>query len=113
MGWGDTADGPEGDRPGETVQWFVDLNVAAGVCAAQMPAIGLVWWIGTELGDDYGGSPYTLAMALALTAPLVLPFVGLVRPPKQCRVAGPSRRQRPLNSELLRSTKLATPSRAS
>lgn len=84
MGWGDTADGPEGDRPGETVQWFVDLNAASAVCAAQLPAIGLVWWIGAELGDDYGGSPYTLAMALVLAAllvvaPLVLPFVGLVQ----------------------------------
>lgn len=66
------------------VQWFVDLNAAAALCAAQMPAIGLVWWISAELGDDYGGSPYTLALALVLAAllvvaPLVLPFVGLVQ----------------------------------
>lgn len=29
------------------------LNEAAAVCAAQLPAIGLIWWIGNLLGDDY------------------------------------------------------------
>ncbi|MFG2553350.1 hypothetical protein ACGFWF_25830 [Streptomyces sp. NPDC048581] len=87
MGWDNTGqesagDDPPGDRPGGDFEPFVDLNAAAAVCAAQLPAIGLIWWIGTELGDDYGGSPYGLFLLLALAcllvvAPLVLPFVGL------------------------------------
>ncbi|WP_246101263.1 hypothetical protein [Streptomyces cyaneus] len=82
MGWEDSADGPEGGRPGDVLRPFVDLNATAAVCAAQPPAVGLIWWIGTQRGDDYGGSPYGLFFALALAcllvvAPLVLPFVGL------------------------------------
>lgn len=87
MGWGNRADGPEGDRPGSEV-WayavssYADLNAAAAASAAQFPAAGLIWWIGTQLGDDYGASPYGLVTLLALAcllvvAPLVLPFVGL------------------------------------
>ncbi|MDO0914033.1 hypothetical protein QQM39_25340 [Streptomyces sp. DT2A-34] len=82
MGWDNSADGPEGDRPGDVVRRFVDLNAAAAVCAAQFPAIGLIWLIGTQLSrDDYGG-PYSflsylaLALLLAVT-PVLMPFAGL------------------------------------
>jgi hypothetical protein len=59
------------------------LNEAAAVCAVQFPAIGLVWWISGQLGDDYdyGGAygvfaVFALACLLAV-APLVLPVLGL------------------------------------
>ncbi|MEU0411091.1 hypothetical protein ABZ307_25185 [Streptomyces griseorubiginosus] len=59
------------------------LNEAAAVCAMQFPAIGLAWWIGDQLGDDYayGGAYgafalFALACLLAV-APLVLPVLGL------------------------------------
>ncbi|MGN9760913.1 hypothetical protein [Streptomyces sp. SD31] len=82
MGWESNADGPEGDRPDDVFRPFVDLNAAAAVCAAQFPAIGLVWWIGDPMGrDDYGG-PYSflfyLAFALLLAVtPVLMPFVGI------------------------------------
>ncbi|MET9829614.1 hypothetical protein ABZ078_09920 [Streptomyces sp. NPDC006385] len=88
MGWGDSGRGEgdgdaQGDRPGGAVRPFVELNAAAAVCAAQLPALGLAWWIGTQSGDDYGGTPYGFALLLALAcllaaAPVVLPFAGLM-----------------------------------
>ncbi|WP_063760210.1 MULTISPECIES: hypothetical protein [Streptomyces] len=60
------------------------INEAAAVCAAQFPAIGLIWWIRDQLGDDYayagaGGGPAAVALAcLLVVAPLVLPVLGLL-----------------------------------
>ena len=60
------------------------FNEAAAVCAAQSPAIGLIWWIGDQLGDDYayGGAYGFLALfalaCLLAVAPLVLPVLGLL-----------------------------------
>lgn len=59
------------------------LNEAAAVCAVQLPAIGLIWWIGVLLGDDYAYagaygflSVFVLA-CLLVVAPLILPVLGL------------------------------------
>lgn len=58
------------------------INEAAAVCAAQFPAIGLIWWIREQLGDDYAytgayGALVVFALAcLLVVAPLVLPVVG-------------------------------------
>lgn len=81
MGWEDRG------RDGRSVSSYAvssgpDLNAAAAASAAQFPAAGLIWWIATQPGDDYGTSPYGLFVLLALAcllvvAPLVLPFVGL------------------------------------
>ncbi|MEV6998698.1 hypothetical protein AB0N62_13540 [Streptomyces sp. NPDC093982] len=81
MGWENRSDDdPEGDRPGDVVRSLAELNAAAAVCAAQFPTIGLIWWAGTQQGDDYGGSYgflYVLALAVVvLVTPLVMPFVG-------------------------------------
>lgn len=83
MGWENRADDdPEGDRPDGAIRSLAELNAAGAVCAVQFPAIGLVWWFGTQQGDDHGG-PFGLVFVLALgcvllLAPLVIPFVGLV-----------------------------------
>jgi hypothetical protein len=59
------------------------LNEAAAVCAAQLPAIGLIWWIGNLLGDDYayaGAFGFLSLLVLAcllVVAPLILPVLGL------------------------------------
>ncbi|MET7694598.1 hypothetical protein ABZT06_42930 [Streptomyces sp. NPDC005483] len=67
------------------MQWGnKQINEAAAVCAAQFPAIGLIWWIRGQLGDDYAYAGaygafalFALACLLAV-APLVLPVLGLL-----------------------------------
>jgi hypothetical protein len=55
------------------------INEAAAVCAAQLPAIGLIWWIRDQLGDDYElGIPGFGVLCLLVVAPLVLPVLGLL-----------------------------------
>ncbi|MER7565873.1 hypothetical protein ABTZ93_23315 [Streptomyces sp. NPDC097941] len=60
------------------------IHEAAAVCAAQFPAIGLIWWIRDQLGDDYAYAGATGALAvfgllcLLFVAPLVLPVLGLL-----------------------------------
>ncbi|WP_258318866.1 hypothetical protein [Streptomyces griseorubiginosus] len=58
------------------------LNEAAAVCAAQLPAVGLIWWIREQLGDDYAyGGAYGGAFGLAcllVVAPLLVPVLGLL-----------------------------------
>jgi hypothetical protein len=61
----------------------VRLNEAAAVCAAQVPAIGLIWWTEVRLGDDYayaGAYGFLSVFALAcllVVMPLILPVLGL------------------------------------
>ena len=75
MGWGNTQQKQRSDA----VVWpSADLNAAAAVGAAQLPVVGLVAWIGAQLGDDYG-APEGGALGLAclfVAAPLVLPALG-------------------------------------
>ncbi|MEU0423134.1 hypothetical protein ABZ235_05865 [Streptomyces canus] len=60
------------------------IDQDAAVCAAQFPAIGLIWWIREQLGDDYAyagayGAFAVFALAcLLVVAPLVLPVLGLL-----------------------------------
>ncbi|MFF1721900.1 hypothetical protein [Streptomyces sviceus] len=60
------------------------IHEAAAVCAAQFPAIGLIWWIRDQLGDDYENAGATGALAVfgllcpLVVAPLVLPVLGLL-----------------------------------
>ncbi|MEU0949047.1 hypothetical protein ABZ379_41190 [Streptomyces canus] len=60
------------------------IHEAAAVCAAQFPAIGLIWWIRDQLGDDYANAGATGALAvfgllcLLVVAPLVMPVLGLL-----------------------------------
>jgi hypothetical protein len=60
------------------------IDEDAVVCAAQLPAIGLIWWIREQLGDDYAyGGAYGVFTLFALAcllvlAPLVLPVLGLL-----------------------------------
>ncbi|MFJ3304619.1 hypothetical protein ACIPSA_16125 [Streptomyces sp. NPDC086549] len=61
-----------------------DLNAAASLCAAQLPAVGLLAWIASFGGDDYGvgygGAPAALGvLCLLVFAPLLLPFLGVVQ----------------------------------
>ncbi|ELS54081.1 hypothetical protein [Streptomyces viridochromogenes] len=82
-GRGDGSGGREGDRPGGPGRPYADLNAAAAASAFQLPAIGLIWWIGNQLGDDHGTSVYGFFVLFGLAcllviAPLVLPVVGLV-----------------------------------
>ncbi|GAB2880772.1 hypothetical protein GCM10027074_56280 [Streptomyces deserti] len=53
---------------------------AAGMCAAQYPAFGLAWWIGSFRGDDYGagGGGALGLLCMAVFAPVVLPVAGLL-----------------------------------
>ncbi|MCL8016320.1 hypothetical protein [Streptomyces sp. AS02] len=59
------------------------MNTAAAVCAAQMPAAALIWWIGSYVGyDDYAAGPYGPYVVIAAVfllgmAVLALPFVAL------------------------------------
>ncbi|MEV6169292.1 hypothetical protein AB0L99_13815 [Streptomyces sp. NPDC051954] len=77
MGWGNIR------RPVRRARssWTdADLNTAAAVCAAQLPAAGLVRWIDVELGDDHGigyGGAFALLCPL-LFAPVLLPLLGLL-----------------------------------
>jgi hypothetical protein len=62
-------------------RWFGDLNTAASLCAAQLPAAGLPAWIASFGHDDYGvgyGGAFGV-LCLLLFAPLLLPFLGLVQ----------------------------------
>ncbi|MGW0423162.1 hypothetical protein [Streptomyces sp. NPDC003015] len=59
------------------------IHEAAAVCAAQFPAIGLIWWIRGQVGDDYayagGGGLAVFGLLCPLVlAPLVLPVLGLL-----------------------------------
>jgi hypothetical protein len=73
MGWGPI-------RRARAAWTSADLHAAAAVCAAQLPAFGLGWWIASFRGDDYGaGGGGALGLAcLLLFAPVVLPVVGLL-----------------------------------
>ncbi len=85
MGWADTAhrDGagdPEGDRSAGLTAAFAGLSTAAAVAAAQLPAVGLLWWVDAVSGDDHGsgyGGAFGL-LCLFVLAPVFLPFLGLV-----------------------------------
>jgi hypothetical protein len=76
MGWGNAQ---QEHRADAQQTWpSADLNTAAAVGAAQLPVAGLIWWIGEQLGDDYGvpeGGALGLA-CLFVFAPLVLPALG-------------------------------------
>ncbi|MGW7817224.1 hypothetical protein ACWGLF_03640 [Streptomyces puniciscabiei] len=57
-----------------------DLAAAIPVNAAQLPAAGLLWWIWTASGDQYGtgyGGAFGI-FCLLLFAPLLLPPLGLL-----------------------------------
>jgi hypothetical protein len=76
MGWADAA-----RKPGRTgLKWAdADLNAAAAVCAAQLPVIAALSWLGTLNDDDPYGAGYDSAFGLAcllLFAPLVLWVLG-------------------------------------
>lgn len=58
-----------------------ELNTAAALCAAQLPAAGLLGWIASFSNDNYGvgyGGAFGV-LCLLVFAPLVLPFLGLVQ----------------------------------
>jgi hypothetical protein len=76
MGWADTA-----RKPGRTgLKWSdADLNTAAAVCAAQLPVVAALSWLGTLNDDDPYGAGYDSAFGLAcllLFAPLLLWVLG-------------------------------------
>ncbi|MEU0738311.1 hypothetical protein [Streptomyces sp. NPDC006134] len=77
MGWGDMRRRLRDAGPA----WSYDETyTAAAVCAGQLPAAGLIWWVVSSTGDDYGvgyGGAFGLA-CLVLFAPLYLPFLGLL-----------------------------------
>jgi hypothetical protein len=75
MGWGNTG---QEHRPDARTWPSAELNAAAAVGAAQLPAAGLIWWVGAQLGDDYGvaeGGALGL-LCLFVLSPLVLPALG-------------------------------------
>jgi hypothetical protein len=76
MGWADAARKP--GRGG--LKWAdADLNAAAAVCVAQLPAIAALSWLGTLNDDDPYGAGYDSAFGLAcllLFAPLLLWVLG-------------------------------------
>lgn len=70
-----------GHRPDGSITVFAELNTAAAIAAAQLPAAWLLWWVVQVTGnDDYGigyGGAYLLA-CLLLFVPLILPVLGLL-----------------------------------
>lgn len=68
-------------RPDGSVTAFAELNTAAAIAAAQLPAVWLLWWVVEITGhDDYGigyGGAFLL-LCLLLVAPLILPVLGLL-----------------------------------
>ncbi|WP_181138864.1 hypothetical protein [Streptomyces sp. Ru72] len=73
MGWGDGRRRPGAERAEH------DLGAAAAVGAAQLPAVGAIFWIHVSIGDDHGvgyGGAFGLG-CLLVGAPLVLPVMGL------------------------------------
>ncbi|WP_245235285.1 hypothetical protein [Streptomyces violaceorubidus] len=76
MGW-ETGPGPAGrGRPTwSSEEW----SRAAALCAAQFPAVGLWAFILASSADDYGAYGGALGVAcLLVTAPVVVPCLGLV-----------------------------------
>lgn len=76
MGWGVR----RGLRRARKAWSSADLHAAAAMCAAQLPAFGLGWWIAGFTGDDYNsGSNGALGAAcLLLFAPVCLPVLGVL-----------------------------------
>ncbi|WP_067372485.1 hypothetical protein [Streptomyces olivochromogenes] len=75
MGWADA-----GRKPGRAgLKWAdAEVNAAAAVCAAQLPVVGALLWLGT-LNDDPYGATYDSSFGLAcllLFAPLLLWVLG-------------------------------------
>ncbi|MEU6351531.1 hypothetical protein ABZ896_19675 [Streptomyces sp. NPDC047072] len=58
----------------------------AAVCAAQFPAVGLIWWVGTLLGDDYGAGG-ALNPLVVFAVPVLLALAVLVVPALGCAQA--------------------------
>ncbi|MQY38005.1 hypothetical protein SRB17_60130 [Streptomyces sp. RB17] len=61
-----------------------DLNAAAALSAAQLPAVAALVWVQSFSRDDYGvgigGAPAAVGfLCMLLFAPLILPFLGLVQ----------------------------------
>ncbi|MER6068965.1 hypothetical protein ABT187_08915 [Streptomyces sp. NPDC001817] len=81
MGWG-----KKRDRPGDSgvSRASGDLNAAAALGAAQLPAVAVLVWIQSFSRDDYGvglgGAPAVVGLlCMLLFAPLILPFLGVVQ----------------------------------
>ncbi|MDF3145586.1 hypothetical protein [Streptomyces sp. T21Q-yed] len=68
-------------RPDGSTTVFAELNTAAAIAAAQLPAAWLLWWVVEVTGsDDYGigyGGAFGL-VCLFLFVPLILPVLGLL-----------------------------------
>lgn len=78
MGWEDIR---QEHRPDGSITAFAQLNTAAAIAAAQLPAAWLLWWVVQVTGNDdygigYGGT--FLLFCLLLFVPLILPVLGLL-----------------------------------
>ncbi|MEU6374447.1 hypothetical protein [Streptomyces sp. NPDC046909] len=76
MGWGDI----RRELGRARAAWdSVAVHAAAAVGAAQLPAVGMIWYVDVTTGDDYGGGTIAIGLAcLFVLAPLYLPFLGLL-----------------------------------
>ncbi|MGC9378054.1 hypothetical protein [Streptomyces sp. MH13] len=73
-----------------------EWNQAAALCAAQCPAVGLWWWIVATSADDHGAYGGALGAAcLLVTAPVIVPCLGLLHATLQIMPAAALARLRP------------------
>ncbi|MFC8802024.1 hypothetical protein ACFT9J_01065 [Streptomyces anthocyanicus] len=93
MGWGTEPEAAEG-RP---LPWSNDeWNVAAALCATQLPLMWLAWWFFVGAGqDDHGRGGGAFGV---LCLPLVLPLLGVVHSSAQIMPAATLARLLPCRS---------------
>lgn len=93
MGWGTEPEAAEG-RP---LPWSNDeWNVAAALCATQLPLMWLAWWFFVGAGqDDHGRGGGAFGV---LCLPLVLPLLGVVHSSAQIMPAATLARLLPRRS---------------
>ncbi|KAF2779440.1 hypothetical protein [Streptomyces sp. OM5714] len=94
MGWG-TGPGAAGRR---RLTWSNgEWNVAAALCATQLPLVWLVWWLFVGAGqDDYGRGGGAFGV---LCVPLILPLLGVLHSSAQIMPAATAARLLPRGPE--------------